>query len=79
MIKSKNEIQIEQQFLYILAQVFEAFPQYSIAQHITHFMRRKGDKKDVYDWSPETVLNKIEQYYDELKNDLLSNPENYED
>ncbi len=76
-IKSKSEIQVEQQIFYNMAQITEAFPQYNIVQHICHFMRRKGETKDVYFWAPELLLKKIEEYYDELKTDLVN--ENEED
>lgn len=73
--KPKSQVQIEQQFLYNLAQVLEAFPQYTIAQHLSHFMRKKNDNKEAYFWSNELLLSKIEEYYDELKSDLTLNIE----
>lgn len=74
-IKTKKQIQTEQQVIYNLSQIVELAPQYTIAQHITHFLRRKGEPKEVYFWSDELVLKKIEEYYDELKIDLLINRE----
>ena len=71
-LKSKQQVQIEQQVLYYLSQIVELFPQYTLAQHFTHFMRRKGELKDTYFWPDELILKKVEEYYDELKNDLLS-------
>jgi hypothetical protein len=78
-IKTKQQISIEQQFLYTLAQVIEIFPQYTISQHLAHFLRKKSDTKSPYFWSDENVLHKLELYYDELKQDLLylSEEENY--
>lgn len=70
-IKTKSQIQIEQQVLFNLAQIIEAFPQYTIAQHLVHFLRKKRETKDVYFWSDEFILKKIEEYYDELKTDLI--------
>lgn len=72
-IKTKKQIQIEQQILYNLSQIVELAPQYTVSQHLLHFLRRKNESKDVYFWSDELVLKKIEEYYDELKNDLLIN------
>lgn len=72
-VKTKRQVQIEQQILYNFSQIVEAAPQYTVAQHIVHFMRRKGEKKDVYEWSDEFVLSKLENYYDELKIDLINN------
>lgn len=69
--KTKAQIQVEQQILYNLANIIEAFPQYSIAQHLSHFLRKKNETKDVYFWSDELILKKVEEYYDELKTDLI--------
>ena len=78
-VKTKQQIRTEQQFLYTLAQVIEIFPQYTMTQHINHFLRSKGDGKSVYFWSDETLLHKLEAYYDELKTDLLNNNNQDED
>lgn len=75
-IKTKAQIQVEKQFLYNLAQVLEAFPQYTIAQHLVHFTRTKGIiKQELYRWSDPLILQSIEDYYTELKQTLshLSN------
>ena len=74
-IKTKNQIQVEQQVLFNLAKIIEAFPQYSIAQHLSHFLRKKKETKDVYFWSDELILKKVEEYYDELKTDLVQETE----
>lgn len=76
--KTKQELQVEQQVLYNLSQVTEAFPQYTIAQHIWHFLRTKGEAPEPYKWTNEFLLNRLEAYYDELKSDLLVNTENDE-
>jgi hypothetical protein len=78
-VKAKAQIQIEQQVIYTLAQVIEAFPQYTIAQHLCHFMRKKEELKETYFWSDEALLNKLELYYDELKRDLALDIENIDD
>ena len=79
-VKTKAQIQIEQQFLYNLAQVLEAFPQYTISQHLVHFTRRKGLKQELYYWSDERILQRLEDYYNELKATLSTNvyEEDYE-
>lgn len=69
-IKTKHEVQLEQQLIYNLTQIFELFPQYTMAQHFLHFLRRKSEK-DPYFWSGEMLLKKVEEYYDELKNELV--------
>jgi len=56
--------------LHNLAMIVEKFPQYTLAQHLSHFMRSKGEQKDKYFWEDSFVLNKIEDYYDELCVDL---------
>ena len=76
-IRTKQEIQLEQQMLYLLSQIFESFPQYTQAQHLVHILRKKGDLKDVYFWDSQTLLSKIESYYDELKTDLVNEKEDY--
>lgn len=71
-VKTKQQVQIEQQFLYNLAQIIEAFPQYKIGEHLGHFLRRKGEKQDFYYWSNELILQKLEDYYNELKETLAT-------
>lgn len=70
-IKTKNQIQTEQQVLFTLANIIETFPQYTIAQHLSHFLRKKKEVKDAYFWSDDLILRRVEEYYDELKTDLL--------
>jgi hypothetical protein len=76
--KSKELIRAEQQFLYTLQQIVDGFPQYTISQHLLHFLRQKSEKKEPYFWSTTLLLQKIEQYYDELK-ELMLDPEYNED
>lgn len=71
-IKSKQAIRIEQQFLHTFSKIIEDFPQYTISQHLIHFLRKKNEIKEAYYWSEELLLKKIENYYDELKNDLIN-------
>jgi len=74
-LKNRKQIQVEQQILYTLAQIIETCPQYTCAQHIAHFMRKKCDAKQPYQWANEVLLQKMENYYDELKADILANIE----
>lgn len=69
-VKTKQQVQTEQQFLYNLAQVVEAFPQYKIAEHLAHFLRKKGENQEFYYWSDDLLLQKLEEYYTELKETL---------
>lgn len=76
-IKTKQRIQIEQQFLYILSKIVETFPQYKLSQHMAHIFRRKTENAFPYFWDDELSLRKIEAYYDELVSDLANYvPEN---
>lgn len=67
----KNK-ELEQQAIYNLIQIIEAFPQYTISQHMWHILRTKGYEKEPYQWDNLTTLSKIEAYYNELNNDLLT-------
>ena len=70
--KTKSRVQVEQQFLYNLSQIVESIPQYTLAQHLIHMLRRKNENKEAYFWSDETMLQKTEEYYEELKTDLIT-------
>jgi hypothetical protein len=70
--KTKEQTQIETQIFYNLVQIVESFPQYTLSQHIFHFLRKKADPQDPYIWSDEKLLKKIEKYYDELNTELVS-------
>lgn len=71
--KTKQQLQVEQRFLYTLAQVIEVCPQYTIAQHITHFLRKKNALQEAYFWTDLQLLKRLEDYYDEIKTDLITN------
>lgn len=71
-IKTKEQVQIEQQILYNLSQILEAFPQYNFTQHLCHILRKKSELKDVYFWGDEKLLSKVEEYYEELKTELIN-------
>lgn len=77
-IKTKHQVQVEQQILYNLAQIVEAFPQYTVSQHLLHILRRKNEDKEAYFWSEELLLSKVEDYYEELKVELVNQPEDEE-
>lgn len=42
--KEKSRVQIEQQFIYLLINIIESYPQYSISEHLSHFLRKKRMK-----------------------------------
>lgn len=59
----------QQEILYNLVKIIESFPQYTVAQHLVHFLRTKGDKEP-YHWDDKHLLSKVEYYYNELLNEL---------
>lgn len=64
--------QAKEQIFHNMVQIIDSFPQYSIAQHFYHLLRKKGDPKDPYFWTDQEFLKKIEHYYDELNNELVT-------
>lgn len=64
---SKNS---KKQILHNLVQIMDLCPQYSTSQHWIHILRRKGGK-DPYTWTEEELLQKVENYYDEVLQDLV--------
>jgi len=70
--KTRDRIQAEQQIFHLLLNINELFPQYSITQHLLHVLRKKEDLKEPYYWSEDVLLKKVEDYYDELHNDLIT-------
>ena len=67
-MSNKLNIQIKQQIFHHFIEVVELFPQYTITQHIVHFMRPQTGS---YQWSDEELLKKLEKYRDELESDLV--------
>lgn len=61
---------IEEQIFYNLMRIVQEYPQYSIAQHIWHVLRTKGDKEGPYYWTDKALLKKFEDYKDELDKEL---------
>jgi hypothetical protein len=68
----KRKKQIEEQVFYNIMKVVEQYPQYTMAQHMLHVLRRKGDVQDTYFWPDEKLLKKFEDYKDELDQELTS-------
>jgi hypothetical protein len=66
----KKKKQVEEQIFYNLMQIVQSFPQYTLAQHLVHVMRRKSDLEECYYWNDEKFLKKFEDYRDELGNEL---------
>lgn len=68
----KHSMQVKQLIFHNLMQIVELFPQYTVAQHLYHIMRKKGDTQDVYYWKDEKMLKKFEDYKDELETELAT-------
>lgn len=66
----KRKKQVEEQIFYNLMQIVQSFPQYTLAQHLGHILRRKFDLEEFYYWSDEKLLKKFEDYRDELEAEL---------
>lgn len=66
----KIKLQAREQILHNFVKILEEFPQYSIAQHFCHILRKKNENIETYFWSDELLLKKFEHYLDELRNDL---------
>ena len=70
--KTKEESMAQQQMIHLLVNIIQMFGQYTVSQHLTHILRKKNEKKEVYDWNDTFLLSIIEKYYDELQNDLIT-------
>lgn len=67
----KKRVQIKEQVLFNIAYILDNFPQYTIAQHFTLLLRRRNSVgKEVYFWTDEEILSKLEKYVDELNSEL---------
>lgn len=71
--KTKERVIIENQIFHLLINISEICPQYTLSQHFWHIFRKKGMSNEQYFWSEAELLKKIEDYYDELKEDLIYN------
>lgn len=60
----------EEQVFYNLMRIVQEYPQYSIAQHLWHVLRTKGEGEGPYHWTDKTLLKKFEDYKDELDQEL---------
>lgn len=70
----KEDMQIRQQIFHGLIEVADAHPKYPIAQHLSAILRRKSDKgPEFFHWTNKELLNRIEQYKQELDGEELVN------
>lgn len=66
----KRRKQAEEQLFYNFMNIVQQYQQYSVAQHIIHFLRTKGNSEDPYFWTNEKLLKRIEDYKDELDSEF---------
>lgn len=59
-----------------LLEIIELWPNIQIAQHLRLILR---PNKDIYNWSDELLLKKVEKYRNELDNEVVENSSDYED
>jgi len=58
-----------------LLEIIELFPQIPISQHLRLILR---PNKDIYNWSDDKLLKKIELYRNELENDKEDEEEEFD-
>jgi len=66
----KRRKQLEELILYNFVKIVQEYPQYSVAQHLCHVLRKKGKPIEAYHWTNETLLKHFEDYKDELDREL---------
>lgn len=71
---NKYDMRTKQLIFHNFMQIVESFPQYKISQHLSHILREKGDSQKHYYWEDSKLLKRLEDYKDELENEL-ANPE----
>lgn len=73
----KEDMQVRQQFFHRFMEVVDMHPRYPIAQHMAAFLRRKSDEgPQFFHWSNKDLLNRLEQYKQELEGEELMNETN---
>jgi hypothetical protein len=70
----KQRMQTTQQIFHNLLEIVELYPQYSVAQHVAAISRRKSSTgKDLFHWSDDELLKKIEAHKTELEGEDIMN------
>lgn len=70
----KQRMQITQQIFHNLLEIVELYPQYSVSQHLATISRRKSSSgKELFYWSNEELLKKVEAHKSELEGEDLMN------
>lgn len=72
----KVRMQTTQQIFHNLLEIVELYPQYSVAQHLAAISRKKSSTgKELFHWSDQELLKKIENHKTELEGEDLMNIE----
>lgn len=72
----KVRMQTTQQIFHNLLEIVELYPQYSVAQHLAAISRKKSSTgKELFHWSDQELLKKIESHKTELEGEDLMNIE----
>jgi len=70
----KRKMQTIQQIFHNLIEIVELYPQYSVTKHLATIIRKKDLRaKELYDWTEEEFLKRIEQHRQELEGDDMMN------
>lgn len=70
----KEDMQVRQQIVHELIEIFDTHSKYRVAQHMAGFLRRKTNSgPSFFEWSNKELLNRIEQYKKELEGEEIIN------
>lgn len=75
----RDEMQVKQQISHNLLEIWELYPQFSIAKHLAVILRKKdktGNGKEAYHWDNAELLKRIQQYRKELETDSMDTDAN---
>lgn len=73
MTENKESIRTKQLIIHELAEIFEAYPQYPIAQHLNYLT----DKKNSWKFTNDELLKQIQKYRGKLEDEILEGDEEY--
>jgi len=72
-----NAQTIQKEVIRNLGEIFILYPQYTVSEHLVHILRSKGGRKpyragsaNESGWDDQYTLKQIEQYKEELLNEL---------
>jgi hypothetical protein len=74
-----NNQTIQKEIMRNIGELIMLYPQYTASQHLVHFLRSQGDEEKAYSWTNHKLLKKIENYREELANELSERSDEDED